>query len=96
MFWGVFAVDRELMFPAVLDRHYPAWLNHGVHTMPLVIGLLEVLLERHNYACNRLSLGLLLGFLATYLGWSVSTRHRRPWIWTPLLYFVDVTTGKVI
>ncbi|XP_043205898.1 androgen-induced gene 1 protein-like isoform X2 [Amphibalanus amphitrite] len=71
MFWGVFVVDRELVFPAILDAHYPALLNHGVHTMPLLIGLLEVALERHNYACNRLSLGLLLGFLATYLGWTL-------------------------
>lgn len=71
MFWGVYAVDRELVFPAILDAHYPAWLNHGVHTMPLLIGLLEVLLERHNYACNRLSVGLLVGFLAAYLGWTL-------------------------
>ena len=69
MFWGVYAVDRELIFPSVLDPHYPALLNHGVHTMPLLIGLLEVLLERHNYPSNRAALTLLLGFLGVYLGW---------------------------
>ncbi|XP_037085585.1 androgen-induced gene 1 protein-like [Pollicipes pollicipes] len=71
MFWGLFVVDRELVFPAILDPHYPWLLNHGVHTMPLVLGVLELMTERHNYAANRLSISLLCTFLASYLGWTL-------------------------
>ncbi|PRD26631.1 UNVERIFIED_CONTAM: Aig1 [Trichonephila clavipes] len=28
MFWGLYAIDRELIFPKVLETIFPAWLNH--------------------------------------------------------------------
>ena len=27
-FWGLYAVDRELVFPKHLDKIVPMWLNH--------------------------------------------------------------------
>jgi len=27
LFWGLYAVDRELVFPAALDSFYPKYLN---------------------------------------------------------------------
>jgi len=27
-FWGIYAVDRELVFPKALDGIIPSWLNH--------------------------------------------------------------------
>lgn len=27
-FWGIYAVDRELVYPKELDKIIPAWLNH--------------------------------------------------------------------
>jgi len=54
----------------VLDGHYPTWLNHGVHTMPLLLGLLELRHERHNYTSNTRSVVLLCTFLLSYLIWT--------------------------
>ncbi|XP_037088423.1 androgen-induced gene 1 protein-like isoform X2 [Pollicipes pollicipes] len=69
MFWGLYAIHRDLVFPEVMDLFYPWWLNHGVHTMPLLLGLLEVLTVRHHYASNWVSVALLATFLVTYLAW---------------------------
>ena len=27
-FWGIYAVDRELVFPKALDKIIPSWMNH--------------------------------------------------------------------
>jgi hypothetical protein len=27
-FWGIYAVDRELVYPKALDKLIPPWLNH--------------------------------------------------------------------
>jgi hypothetical protein len=31
-FWGLYAFNRELVYPAVLDKIVPVWLNHAMHT----------------------------------------------------------------
>ncbi|KAJ8961628.1 hypothetical protein NQ314_005880 [Rhamnusium bicolor] len=43
IFWSIWHIDRELIFPKVVDDVYPTWLNHTLHTViaiPLVIELL--------------------------------------------------------
>ena len=27
-FWGIYLMDRELIFPRALDKIFPSWLNH--------------------------------------------------------------------
>ena len=29
-FWGIYSVDRELIFPKVYDELIPPWLNHAL------------------------------------------------------------------
>ena len=31
-FWGLYAVDRELVYPTALDKIVPHWVNHALHT----------------------------------------------------------------
>ena len=31
-FWGLYAIDRELVFPLALDKIVPVWVNHALHT----------------------------------------------------------------
>lgn len=28
-FWGLYAIDRELIFPKAIEKYYPVWLNHA-------------------------------------------------------------------
>ncbi|XP_071530640.1 androgen-induced gene 1 protein-like [Panulirus ornatus] len=49
IFWVLYAVDRELIFPASLDKWFPSWLNHIMHTLPAVGAFLELYMVCHNY-----------------------------------------------
>uniref|UniRef100_A0A336LG15 CSON004922 protein n=1 Tax=Culicoides sonorensis TaxID=179676 RepID=A0A336LG15_CULSO len=55
-FWSIYAVDRELIFPRVLDSFFPDWLNH------MCVSFRQYPTRRNGY------LGLSL-FMACYLAW---------------------------
>ncbi|XP_052754308.1 androgen-dependent TFPI-regulating protein-like [Galleria mellonella] len=59
MFWSVYAIDRELVFPKVYDTIIPTWFNHCVHTNISVVVVVETLLQPRRHATNR-SLELIL------------------------------------
>lgn len=42
IFWALYAVDRELIFPASLDSWFPGWLNHIMHTLPAIGAIAEL------------------------------------------------------
>ena len=33
VFWTLFAIDREVVYPTVVDAYIPAHMNHLMHTM---------------------------------------------------------------
>ncbi|KAM3955605.1 androgen-dependent TFPI-regulating protein isoform 1-T1 [Aphomia sociella] len=67
MFWSVYSVDRELVFPKVYDTIIPNWFNHCVHTNIAVVIAVESLLQPRRYATNRkLELALNLGVSVLY------------------------------
>lgn len=45
MFWCVYAIDRELVFPQLYDEVIPWWFNHCVHTNITIVLLIETLLQ---------------------------------------------------
>jgi hypothetical protein len=49
LFWGIYAVDRELVHPKRLDAIVPSWLNHVMHTAPVPFILVDTLLMCHRY-----------------------------------------------
>ncbi|CAG9133658.1 unnamed protein product [Plutella xylostella] len=44
MFWSVYLIDRELVFPTVYDDIVPWWFNHCVHTNIFIIICVETVL----------------------------------------------------
>ena len=46
-FWGIYLVDRNLIFPPALDKWFPPITNHMMHTTPLVGQAMEILLSYH-------------------------------------------------
>ncbi|XP_066151945.1 androgen-dependent TFPI-regulating protein-like isoform X1 [Euwallacea fornicatus] len=42
MFWGIWMVDRELIFPIAIDEFYPSWLNHTMHTFIVLPVFIEL------------------------------------------------------
>jgi len=67
IFWGLWSVDRELIFPAKLDGHFPVWLNHLMHTTVLPLQLGELTFSSHKYPSRvfggTINSALTLGYL---------------------------------
>ncbi|CAG4972910.1 unnamed protein product [Colias eurytheme] len=35
-FWGIYHVQKDLIYPEHVERAYPPWLNHVMHTITVV------------------------------------------------------------
>ncbi|KAJ8945888.1 hypothetical protein NQ318_002729 [Aromia moschata] len=69
VFWGIWLIDRELIFPKVIDEVFPTWLNHAVHTfivVPLIVDLL--LPKRYSFVPFRNAAIVLTVYTAIYQG----------------------------
>lgn len=45
VFWTLWHIDRELIFPKVIDLFLPTWVNHSLHTFilfPVCVELLQL------------------------------------------------------
>uniref|UniRef100_A0A915KDI2 Androgen-induced gene 1 protein n=1 Tax=Romanomermis culicivorax TaxID=13658 RepID=A0A915KDI2_ROMCU len=49
VFWSLYAVDREMIFPKELDAFIPRWMNHVLHTAPVPFILVDTMLVCHKY-----------------------------------------------
>ncbi|WAR17127.1 AIG1-like protein [Mya arenaria] len=72
-FWGIYAVDRELVYPKKLDELIPQWLNHTMHSTVLPFLLIEKIVVYHEYPTRRRGMSILLAFALLYLCWSCIT-----------------------
>ncbi|XP_076232447.1 androgen-induced gene 1 protein isoform X3 [Calliopsis andreniformis] len=68
-FWSLMFVDRELVFPKVLDAYFPWWLNHLMHTMIMVSTLMETILVPRTYPKRSKGLFGHFMFMFMYLVW---------------------------
>lgn len=48
-FWGIYLVNRDLIFPNILDEVVPSWHNHILHTLPLIAAIADNLTAPHVY-----------------------------------------------
>ncbi|KAF6212992.1 hypothetical protein GE061_010705 [Apolygus lucorum] len=68
-FWGLMAVDRELVLPSKVDPYFPEWLNHMEHTNIIIFQILELVTSPRVYPSNKVGLITLGVFQSTYLIW---------------------------
>nr|XP_022325648.1 androgen-induced gene 1 protein-like isoform X3 [Crassostrea virginica] len=68
-FWGIYAVDRELVYPKELDKIIPSWLNHIMHTTILPFLLIDKFLVYHQYPSRKIGFATLLSLALLYLSW---------------------------
>lgn len=69
IFWILFAIDRELIFPASLDLWFPNWLNHVMHTLPAIGVVLELWMVCHIYQNGLKRFVPILAAYVLYLSW---------------------------
>ncbi|KAF7274671.1 hypothetical protein GWI33_012652 [Rhynchophorus ferrugineus] len=71
IFWIVFHIDRELIYPKIIDTFHPRWLNHTLHTaigLPLLLEIVSHKIDRTiSYKASRqYALIFLTGYLLVY------------------------------
>lgn len=59
----MFYYDRELIYPIKLDEIIPNWLNHAMHSAPLIYNPIEAAIIPHRFKKLGNSLLLLFGGL---------------------------------
>ncbi|KAF2358247.1 FAR-17a/AIG1-like protein [Trinorchestia longiramus] len=74
-FWGLYAIDRELILPKIYDSFFPVWLNHAVHTLPLVAVLVELLSVQRTFPTKKKGFLSIYIFFFIYLLWVVYIAH---------------------
>lgn len=69
IFWSIWAVDRELIFPKVLDDYFPSILNHLMHTTVIPLQLAELYLVKHTFPSRSKGFTITALLFLTYLVW---------------------------
>ncbi|XP_050359073.1 androgen-dependent TFPI-regulating protein-like isoform X2 [Nymphalis io] len=80
MFWSVYAIDRELVFPRIYDQVVPWWFNHCVHTNITIVVIIETLLQARRKPTNQR--------LELILYWAVAFAYAI------VYYTIYFTTGR--
>ncbi|XP_015924926.1 androgen-induced gene 1 protein isoform X2 [Parasteatoda tepidariorum] len=71
MFWILYGINRELIFPKVLDPVFPPWLNHVSHTVILPVLLIETYIIKHRHPRRRDGMKLTAAFGLCYGIWTL-------------------------
>lgn len=74
-FWSLYAIDRELVFPRILDTVFPSWLNHIMHTNIVVFIILEMFTSFRAYPPRSKGITGLSVFMISYLIWIHIVKH---------------------
>ncbi|XP_018018848.1 androgen-induced gene 1 protein [Hyalella azteca] len=84
-FWGLFFTDRELVFPKIFDEFFPSWLNHVVHTLPLVAVLLELLCVQRSFPSKKKGFLCISLVSCIYIAWVFFIAHTTgDWVYPVL------------
>ncbi|XP_072944860.1 androgen-induced gene 1 protein-like [Epargyreus clarus] len=68
-FWGIYAVDRELILPKMMDEYFPLWLNHVMHSNIVLFTFMELVTSFRMYPQRKVGLSILGTFMLSYVVW---------------------------
>jgi hypothetical protein len=84
-FWGIYYFDKDLIFPEPIERIFPRWLNHAMHTLIAVFIIFELLFTNKNYPPRKVGLAVSTCFFVSYLIW-INILYTRTGAWSyPIL-----------
>ena len=93
-FWSLYAIDRNLVFPEVLDEFFPSWLNHVLHSNITILIMVEMIVVHRLYPTRKAGVCGLMTFMLSYFVWMLITRYYAG-KWTyPILDILD-TYGRI-
>ncbi|CAH0406877.1 unnamed protein product [Chilo suppressalis] len=89
LFWRLWMKDRELLAPASIDSFVPFWSQHSMHTVTLVVTMLDmVMLPRARPKSFVPGLSLMTFFVLAYSFMCVESYVRGEYIY-PVFKFFD-------
>lgn len=65
-FWFMYSINREFVYPKIIDSYMPFWQNHGMHTTIFPLVLFELITTRHKVPPVMVSLKIFIGFIFLY------------------------------
>ncbi|XP_038210141.1 androgen-induced gene 1 protein-like [Zerene cesonia] len=88
-FWGIYYVDKELIFPEHLEKAFPPWVNHVMHTLVSVFINIEMFTSHIKYPSNFINLSLIHVFVVSYIVW-IFIVYGQSGVWVyPVLGFLN-------
>ena len=85
VFWGLYAVDRKLIYPEVFDKFVPPYLNHFWHTTIALWILFEIILVVHRFPSIALAASFVFVYSTAYISWVVWVFVKTGWWIYPVL-----------
>ncbi|XP_050692961.1 androgen-induced gene 1 protein-like isoform X2 [Eriocheir sinensis] len=89
IFWGLYAVDRELIFPVSMDAWFPGWLNHLMHTLPFFASIIEIIVTNHVYPKGGMLYFPIVVASALYIFWLCFIAHHTGFWVYPVFEVLD-------
>uniref|UniRef100_A0AC35TQ95 Pr6Pr family membrane protein n=1 Tax=Rhabditophanes sp. KR3021 TaxID=114890 RepID=A0AC35TQ95_9BILA len=53
MYWGLYAINPDLVMPQYLFALIPSWINQVTHTFPVISVILQPIISKHNVPNSR-------------------------------------------
>lgn len=69
VFWSLYSIDKKFIFPDNVEKLFPKWLNHVMHTMIIPFILIEFIFSRRNYPPRHVGISIGLLFMFGYVLW---------------------------
>lgn len=84
-FWGLYALDRKLIYPEVFDEIVPQYMNHFWHTTILLWVLCEVYLVHHHFPSTAWAAASVFVYGSAYNVWVVYIYISTEWWCYPFM-----------
>lgn len=69
MFWCLYWIDRNLIYPEYFEAYIPGWLNHLMHTYIAVFVVVQMYIEQRKYPPRKKGLTIIVTFICSYIAW---------------------------
>lgn len=85
LFWGLYALDPELVYPQAMRQFFPFWFNLYVHLNIAIFASIELYILYHKYPSRKSSLITLFIVGFSYIIWLYLIRLvTGNWVYAPL------------
>ncbi|KAM3962761.1 androgen-dependent TFPI-regulating protein-like [Aphomia sociella] len=79
-FWALYIFARPLVFPEIVEKMVPIWLNHTIHSLITVFMIIELLVTKRNYPSRTTGCSMIVLFVGAYIVW-MHVLYARAGVW---------------